>query len=393
MCLNERQPDPLNELLAAARWPEVGAERLARLEQSWAKQQALLPALPRVRRWSRVAIRLVAISAAVLLAVGIVWWTSRGGNDLPLIEERGNEIARDETRPAPVERPIPRRPDAAVLASLTNSRPPTELETAMFRVWESRQRKAAWQQDDAVEKAIAAIRNREAIDEAQIAAAARPLLSRRAYSERRLLESALYFDGSRRDAALRLLAFVGTNHSVRGLLPLVENERVKSAAVATLLRIVPAERLAARAQRERNLHVQRTMLSALVIAGDERSIGTFLDCTAHRTTRAAALQVVAAAERLPTAAFLGWLRSSHATRSAASAAALAHAHDPAAIEAVVALAQSRNAPPSALVALVGSEQPAARTFVAAAQQSPLVAAINEAQYQWRVLASADLTNL
>jgi hypothetical protein len=82
------------------------------------------------------------------------------------------------------------------------------------------------------------------------------------------------------------------------------------------------------------------------------------------------------------------LRSSNAQQSAAAATVLAYANDPDAIEAVVAIAGKPGAPASAFVALVGSNQIAARVFVDAAQHSGLVSAVNEAQYQWRVLAAS-----
>jgi hypothetical protein len=272
---------------------------------------------------------------------------------------------------------------------LKNSRPATLLETAAFKAHQSRQHEVAWRQDALVEQAIAVIRYTPDLSAEQVATAARPLLARRTYSERRLLESVAYFDGSRRDSALRLLSHVGSPRSLAGLLPLVEHPRCGQLAAATLLHIVPPENIALLASRERNPQAQRSMLAALLRTGDRRTVGVFLTCVAHRSTRSAALQVAAQTDALPITSLIDWLNSSDAARSAAAATALAHATDPAAIEAMIALARSGRTPQAAMIALVGSEQPAAQSFVAAAQRSPLVAIVNEAQFRWRSLTSAD----
>jgi hypothetical protein len=335
----------------------------------------------------------------VLLAVGVAWWASDRREGNRPADEPSKKIANHDSPPtprAPTPRdpsPVPHHVEKPALAAATNSRPATPLEAAAFRVWQSHQQAAAWRQDAEVERAIAAVRYGDPFEEAQTVAAARPLLARRAYTERLLLESALYFDGSRRDAALRLLAIIGTTRTVRELLPLVKNSRSNRAVVATLLRLAPPENLALLARRERNPLARRAMLAALLTADDERSVGAYLTCVAHRTTRGDALQVAASTETLPTATLISWLASSDAQRSAAAATALAVARDPAAIEAVVALAQSQHAPASALVAIVGSEQPAAQSFVSAARHTPLVAAINEAQYNWRMLSAAAAPDL
>lgn len=384
MSASNPQPDPLDDLLASARWPDAGEERLERLQTHWAALHDIRPA----RRVSRVVVRIAAVAAAVLLAVGAAWWAARGDNDVRSVERIPNDIAKRKPQSWPqTPSPVP-GVDESVLAAMPNSRPATALETAVFRAWQAERRAASWKQDAAVERSIAAIRDVQPLDDARLAAVARPLLARRAYSERRLLESVLYFDGSRREAALKLLAVVGTTRTVRELLPLVENAREKTAVVATLLRLAPPENLALLARREQNPQARRAMLAALLSAGDERSVGAFLVCASHGATRGAAVELVASTDALPTATLIAWLKSADAQRSAAAAAVLANARDRAAIESLIALARSPNAPPPALVALVGSRQPAAQSFIAAARHSSLVAAVNEAQYQWRVIRNS-----
>jgi hypothetical protein len=387
MSFNNPQRDPLDELLASARWPEPDSDRLSRLEQAWVEQQFAQLELRSARRLSRVAIRLIGIAAALLLAVGIVWWSSRGKDDLPVTRER-SKIAKNETAPTSIEWPKPLPSDKAAFVSLANSRPATILEIAAFRAWEAERRADIWEQDAVVESAIAAVREDMLNDDRLVAVAAKPLFARRAFCERKLLENVLYFDGSRRVAALKLLGHVGTQRVIGELSVLVNEAREKQLVSATLLQITPPEKLAMLARRERNPAIRSAMLSAMLIDGDERSVGAFLRSTTHGLTRPTALQLVAGAETLPTATLIGWLRSSNAQQSAAAATVLAYANDPDAIEAVVAIAGKPGAPASAFVALVGSNQIAARVFVDAAQHSGLVSAVNEAQYQWRVLAAS-----
>lgn len=402
------QRDSLDELLAAARWPEADGERLARLQRHWASQ------LVSARRplW-RVALRCAAVAAAVLIAVGAVWWSTRDRQGQRLPDNRP-DVARpeddrspgrddaaptyaknDEPRPTPRHgAPEVRRVEKPVVATATIGRAATPLEEVLFKAWQARRRTVAWQQDAAVEAAIEAIRydatGDEASAHAKVAAAARPLFARRAYCERRLIENARYFDGSRRAAALALLGEVGTARAAGELLPLLDVERDRSAAVATLLKLAAPEKIALAARRQRDPAARRRWLLALAVAGDVRSVGALLTCVADDATRQAALDVVAEIRPLPTAAMLAWLDSPDAARRAAAAAVLAVATDPAAIEQVVSLARRGELPPAAWVALVGSQQPAAREFVAEARQTQFIAAIHEAQYQWRALRQAAL---
>jgi hypothetical protein len=382
---SDPKPDPLDDLLASARWPEAEAERLSRLQAHWDSSPL------RTRSHARqVAIRCAAVAAALALSVVVAWWSwteDRPGD----IQHPPHKIVEHAPPRQPV--PVPHETRKPAVAVLKHSRPATLLETAAFKAHQSRQHEVAWQQDTLVEQAIAAIRYTPDLSAQQIATAARPLLARRAYNERRLLESATYFDGSRRDAALRLLAHVATPRSLSALLPLVEHPHCGRLAASTLLHVVPPESLAILARRERNPQGQQAMLAALLKTGDRRTVGLFLTCVAHRQTRAAALQVAAHTDSLPIVPLVDWLNSSDPTRSSAAATALAHATDPAAVSAMIALARSGRSPQAAMIALVGSEQPAAQSFVAAAQKSPLVAAVNEAQFRWRSLTSADVPNL
>jgi hypothetical protein len=109
--------DPLDHLLAQARWPQASTESTSRLRQQWLALRASQ------NRWRQILAPLSA-AAIVALAIGLAWFAQR--------KPHGPAVLSTTTRP---------RDDRAVQSAMLVGRKPTVLESMMIRAAEAREKK------------------------------------------------------------------------------------------------------------------------------------------------------------------------------------------------------------------------------------------------------------
>jgi hypothetical protein len=124
-------PEPLDEWLAQARWPELSAESTARLRQQWLALRG--------SRWQMLAP--LSAAAIVLLAIGLAWLTQR----------------KPPITPPPVANAS--SANASIRPALLAGRPPTVLESMMIRAAEDREKKKKSATKPAPQSTVIAVRN------------------------------------------------------------------------------------------------------------------------------------------------------------------------------------------------------------------------------------------
>jgi hypothetical protein len=132
---DKSSPDPLDDWLAAARWPETPAESTQRLRGHWNRLTR-----PRVLNWHWLAP--LSAAAVVALAIGLAWLT-----------QRKPPLAVSPHTVSVQSKPV------ALSPALLTGRPPTVLETMMIQAAMEREKKAKTRSKSAATVAAAPVPN------------------------------------------------------------------------------------------------------------------------------------------------------------------------------------------------------------------------------------------
>lgn len=358
--------DPLDRLLAGAEWPDPDPLRLARLQREW--DHALLRERQRSRR-----IRLALAAAAVFVTALGLWWISAGAPHEQLVapHERERETALETVESRP--RQADSHPGAG--------RAPTAYELLVLRAHDSRR---ATPRSDPLERTI---QNLLSDSEADIDELVSPLLARRTIDERRLLQSIPNASGERQIAELRILAAIGSSRSVPLLAQLSRSEPTRSAAVDGLKRLADSVALAKLASVEPDQQTRRELLTILLDRGDTASAAAFLDTVGDPRTTASAVAAFENSRQPPVDSLVSLLSAGDTEQKAAAAGLLGRTRHPEVIARLVALAKQDSTRQPALMALLASDDPQARRFLAELWAHPQMrSAVQLAQLQWQVAA-------
>lgn len=341
-------PDPLDELLRQASWPEPSPAALHRLEQTW---NAISPARRRIL--GPVA---VAVAAVVLIAgAGLAIWLGRPPTMRP------TQVVVAQPQPHSVE---------VVMPVVFAPRPPNPLELAAIQAESARPPLLS------AKKAVAVI------DEALLTSLQNPhsdfpVLATDLQSRinPQILQGELRRQISdvrnpARAAAIQLLGIVGSPQSVSFLLPLLQEPKVRAVAmqaicgladVSTLVRLIPS----AKDDAEKS-----ELIAAMLRRNPVETMPEFLRLVENLQTQQAALQSLDELDHPPTQELMAALGAANMADRFAAARALGHIDGPNTTAELVGRIEENRSRRECIAALLLSRGKEAKTVVAEARQSP-----------------------
>ena len=313
------EPDPLDRLLAEARWAEPAPEAIQRLRGQW---RSLMVRRSRRRR------RLFALAAAgSLLAAGLAFWqfisgTVRPGRENNITAPSSPQIAQPTTRKTEQLTSVPplRRK-----SSRLDPLPGTAYEQAV-----------AHGGSNSYELMLATAH-------------------RRAVRERR-----------------RQLAAAETADAVaeaKGPENSVSEPSIRDVAEAT-----DSPTLGRLVREEQNPTARKELLSALLARDDRPSVNVFLAMVEDPRTSADSLACVAGAPNPPVQTLFQCLRSPRAARRIAAAMVLGRLDQAAVSRELIAMVSRGMYRQEAMIALLSSSETTARQFLANAERDPTLSA-------------------
>lgn len=368
----ENGPDPLDDLLKAAAWPEPEPGRVERLRQQWhatSPVRAPKRRLARAAAWAALAAGLAA-TLAVVIALGRFLPRPAGvphqtapshgrAERLPVPDKPGDSIlAHDvpEVRPRAFDFPAGSREatpyEEFVFRSITRKRPPA----------------ADAPEDGLIERAIDA---RLDGSEADLNELARPLLAARQTHERALAWRIQESGGPRLVAAIELLGYVGSRRSAPLLIELSRREATHAPAVRALARLADPQTLGQLAVYETDARLQQALAASLIARRDRRSVAVYLALVSARSTREAAMAALEGVADPPVDLLFEFFDARQQKQRHAAAVVLGRLNDPEIPQRLIRMVAGDVQPREALVALAASSHPEALQFVALAQRDPV----------------------
>jgi hypothetical protein len=312
-------PDPLDRLLADARWAEPAPEAVHRLRGQW---RSLMSRRARRRR------RLFALATAgSLLAVGLGLWQLLSGTLRPT---RENDIVA----PSPLQAQKPLTPKTE--SSLAVKRPPASPRTPAPRTPSPRTPGPRSCASNAYEQVMITIHRRVVHQHRRDTAVAQPA-----------------------DAAVEQ-----EQPAARSVEP-----NVREVAEAT-----NSPSLGQLAARQQDPAVRKEMLSVLFARGDRASVDVFLTRVRDPKTSADALACVANMPNPPLQTLFQCLHSPQAARRIAAAQVLGRLNQPAVSRELIAMVARGTLRQEAMIALLSSSEATAQQFITDARQNPMLSA-------------------
>jgi hypothetical protein len=306
------EPDPLDRLLAEARWAEPAPEAVDRLRGQW---RSLVRRRLRRRRWFALA------TAGSLLAVGLAVWQFLSGATRPVREE--NIVA--PSPPLHAQTPPVLKTKPKTKPSLAVERPPVKKPAAVAHKGPS----------NPYEQLLVTAHKRAARQRRQSLAKSEPS---------RPVEQAKTPTTDRLEPSVRAM--------------------VDASDSPTLARL---------AGEEQDPTLRQEMLLALFARDDQGSVDVFLQCVEDRKTAADALACVADAPNPPLQTLFQCLCGPQNGRRMAAAQVLGRVNQPAVSRELIAMTQGAYRQ-YAMIALLSSSEPTARQFVTDAGRDPVLSA-------------------
>jgi hypothetical protein len=417
--------DDFERMLRDALAVEPDADRVARLARYYRRQSL---ANRRRRLW-----RASAVAAAVLIAASLGLWSGWHALDndgpgrqlvekerLPEVEQKQNDNDVHEKQLVNVP------PPQAVQPSLSAGRPATAYEQLVFlsrrsssllkksgataglsssatisagntagqassgthfpheRLFQQaaspRMAPAAGQGGN-VEGLIAKFADEDAATAEQIAAAAGLTVDE---TERLLVRQLFRADDDQKSELLRLLALCGTARSTPALLRLARRDDFRTAALATVVRIVGIENLARQLDQTADRRVRAALIGRLLVAEAPSGLNAFLALVHDPVTRAEALAAADQVADLPLSRLVERLDDQQRTTRISAALVLGHVNGPKVAQALIErVSRQPDGGVEAWIALLACRGAAAEGFVSFASTRPkLLAHVNHAQAEW-----------
>lgn len=373
--------DAFDALLSQAEWPEPSPVSLARLERRWEQHAP--------RRSPRR--RIVAAAAGIMVAAG-AWWGIRFFDppalQQPLVKQQQNDVDRENpgevivseipsqaksTTPIRPEKPSlaqsqPRSPIAAPRPVVVTSREPTLRERMLFVAIEREERRTATErQMSLLENSLARLTGGQEVAEGEL----KSLRNNRDFFEPRIRKLIQTEQGTRRQAAIRLLGDVGTPDTLPFLLKLAQSEEHQRTTIRSIAKIADSLTLARMAALRGDETARLSLWAALLARGDTDSVSLFIDAVQDPATRRSALAGLTTMREPPVEQLFLFLNSPRQAERLAAAHALGQLCDSEVSQQLIRIARTSPERQEAFVALLSCTDSKAGAFLDYARHDPL----------------------
>ena len=360
----KQRDDPLDELLAEARWPELSPESIQRLTGHYRR-------LRRARLvWRNISIGLAAAAAVALVA---------GVSLRPMVQSR--DVAERPAATAPAERrPVAIRPPEPSPPHVSAGRAPSALEMILFRAQERRQATSlSASGNDPPDRMQVSLDELVANPSADPAPITRSLIGRddANEAERWLVDAISRESGDRARAALRLLSEVGSARSLPALVAAAKDPALRTAALPGLIRLADERTLAGLVRVEQDRRTRERLLAALLRREMASALPLFLDFVddPDPQVRHAALAALDAMGDPPVEGLIAMLDAPRMERRFAAARALGRAAEPETLWRILSWVDRPERRREVLVALLASPDPLAQAALARASHHSALAGL------------------
>jgi len=373
-------PDPLDELLGRAEWPEPEPSAHDRMVSHWRMLRAF-----GMRRspWRRRAVRAAMLVAAVVLIACGGWLVFRpGGQQLiaPIEDERPTERLVEHT---PTVEPIEAEDANPQPTQTPNARPANAYERLLVRSIERRRtlppRVAPTTANERLQQYLAG--HLELGQLTEDTGRSSPDLERLAITQ--ISQSS----PEEQHKLIALLREIGGPASVPAFVELSDAEATHDAAFDAILELADADTLLQLAYRHQDAEMRSRLCQELLARNEERAIAAFLQLVMDPAQRQIALEGLDTEATLPIDLLFRFMRSSDPSRRLAAAIVLGRIDRPEVTERLIAVARSQFNRQEALVALLVDRDRRAQEFLALAQRDQgFFAAVNSAHVQLQLIS-------
>ena len=372
MNADERQPgkppegDPLDRLLAGAKWPEPTPESQQRLRTFW---RNVSPANQR-RAILRFVPRYWAAAAAVAAVAAAVVWVVVSRQHRPEPQDPVNLVKKPST-PAPVTvapSTARERPPVVVVREPTNR----ERLAIAATVLQHRARQQQARQAAQVDEAVARLAGDPQVDLAA-ALAALTRAAPREFVASRLTSLARAGSGSHRAAAARLLGEMRLPATLPLFLELARDPATKDAAYPSIKRMADDATLARLAQSEPDGQHRRQLLATLIERERPGATVAYLRRVVDPKTADSALDALSDVKSPPVDALFQHLGHPETAVRLAAAKALGRINGPVVARRLADLVERDTHRREALAALMYSRGNEAARYLEAARRYPELA--------------------
>jgi hypothetical protein len=381
------ESDPLDRLLAEARWPEPREEAIERLRDNWRRLVAGENASPAVerrgvsRRTRRRAFALATALAASLVLAGGIAWSLRPR--IPAAPHPTAPLASDQT-PAPNVKPEtppsqPSLPEAPPSNGIVKelSRPPNAFEqlvvTAAKRANKS-QTKPRVAEDPALQTTERLEQLLDDLDELSFEEWQMLKGNQQEILERLSRMTQRSSDTTTQTRALRMMERLAGQQAVAWLRPFFTESATRQEAIRLAAPHAASLDLARSLAIEGDPQVRQVLLAALLNRQDRKSLAMFLGYVERRPARGEALRAARQAAHPPIDLLCEAIQQGSYERQMAAALVLGQVSDKAVVQRLATIVSSNPQRQPALAALLSSRHPAASQALARAARCPEVAA-------------------
>ncbi len=365
-----RPGDPLDDCLKHARWPEPTGLQRNRLEAQWDRLAAQrLRARQRVFRW--------VIAASMFLAVGLGFagWTIWNADE-PQVTLPGPNVSPPRMarkRALPEEDNPPPEPLA---------RSATRYEKLAFEMAVRHRRQARVNREP--QKLVDALRQLIEHPDAGVPKLCGPLEPERAAYETLLLTHLGSLNPAQQQAALKILAEIGSPRAIPVLDRLSRDPEFEKSAWPVALRLAPAGLLGSWARRVPAPRREDVLKMLIRRPEDPQTLPVFLHLIAQPALRESALRVIEQDPDPPVEDLFAFLKRGTKEQRHTAGLVLGKIATPEITTQLLALARDENLPPEVMTALLHSPDKDAARFVKLAQQNPQTRpAVQLAYVEWQ----------